>query len=101
MQATINQLAIVPLDREPRAAITTAEAAIHLNRKPQTLRLWACHENGLIRPIAALPSRLQDQISSSPEYAAARPPASVNLAAPAPAVSAGAGFDDMDSDVPF
>ncbi|RMX06938.1 DNA-binding protein [Corticibacter populi] len=39
------------LDRELRSALSTAEAAAHLNRKPQTLRIWACKENGPIRPI--------------------------------------------------
>jgi hypothetical protein len=29
----------------------TSEAARHINRKPQTLRKWACLENGPIRPI--------------------------------------------------
>lgn len=42
---------LTPLDREPRAAITTSEAARHLNRAPQTLRLWACSENGPLRPL--------------------------------------------------
>lgn len=42
---------LVPLDKETRARIPTAEAARHLNRADQTLRLWACHENGPIRPI--------------------------------------------------
>jgi hypothetical protein len=32
---------------EVRKAVSTAEAALLLNRKPQTLRKWACHENGL------------------------------------------------------
>jgi hypothetical protein len=40
-----------PLDLETRTAITTAEAAFHLNRKVQTLRSWACFENGAIRPV--------------------------------------------------
>jgi hypothetical protein len=40
-----------PLAHETRAAIPTDAAAHHLNRKPQTLRAWACHENGAIRPI--------------------------------------------------
>ena len=40
-----------PLDQETRAVIDTATAAFHLNRKPQTLRIWACLENGPIRPI--------------------------------------------------
>jgi hypothetical protein len=34
-----------------RQAFTTAEAAKALNRAPQTLRKWACHENGPLRPI--------------------------------------------------
>ncbi|WP_081334277.1 hypothetical protein [Burkholderia diffusa] len=31
--------------------VTTAVAAVALNRKEQTLRKWACEENGPIRPI--------------------------------------------------
>jgi hypothetical protein len=31
--------------------LTTALAAKALNRKPQTLRSWACFENGPLRPI--------------------------------------------------
>lgn len=31
--------------------LTTTEAAKLLNRKPQTLRKWACHENGPIKPL--------------------------------------------------
>ncbi|MGF6370764.1 hypothetical protein OKW40_003514 [Paraburkholderia sp. RAU6.4a] len=31
--------------------LTTDEAAAALNRKPQTLRKWACLENGPIRPV--------------------------------------------------
>ncbi len=30
--------------------VTTNEAAVALNRQPQTLRKWACLENGPIRP---------------------------------------------------
>lgn len=41
----------IPLDRETRAALPTPEAAFHLNRAQQTLRLWAMRENGPIRPI--------------------------------------------------
>jgi hypothetical protein len=33
------------------ATVTTDEAAAILNRKPQTLRKWACLECGPIRPI--------------------------------------------------
>lgn len=43
--------AFVPLDRETRAAVDTACAAYHLSRQPQTLRGWACHEDGPIRPV--------------------------------------------------
>lgn len=44
-------VSIKPLAQETRAALPTTEAAIHLNRKPQTLRLWASYENGPLRPI--------------------------------------------------
>ncbi|MFO1199035.1 MAG: DNA-binding protein [Burkholderiaceae bacterium] len=40
-----------PLDQEARAALPTAEAAYHLNRAPQTLRIWASAENGPLRPL--------------------------------------------------
>ena len=40
----------VPLDREVRTNLSTPEAAYHLNRAQQTLRLWAMRENGPIRP---------------------------------------------------
>jgi hypothetical protein len=33
------------------AILPTAEAAAAINRKPQTLRKWACLENGPIRPL--------------------------------------------------
>ncbi len=41
---------IVPIEQETRSHVGTACAAFHLNRTPQTLRLWACLENGPIRP---------------------------------------------------
>jgi hypothetical protein len=41
----------VPLTQETRAALPTPEAAWHLSRAQQTLRLWACQDNGPIRPI--------------------------------------------------
>jgi hypothetical protein len=41
----------LPLELETRSAIPTDAAAHHLNRKGQTLRTWACLENGPIRPI--------------------------------------------------
>ena len=40
-----------PLDRETRTAVETDCAAYHLNRKPQTLRAWACKEDGPLRPV--------------------------------------------------
>lgn len=39
------------LDNETRYALSTSEAAHHLNRKPQTLRGWACSEDGPLRPL--------------------------------------------------
>jgi hypothetical protein len=42
----------VSLDRETRAALPTPEAAFHLNRAQQTLRLWAMRDGtGPIRPL--------------------------------------------------
>ncbi|PUE18624.1 hypothetical protein B9Z43_12005 [Limnohabitans sp. MMS-10A-192] len=46
-----NESNLQPLDQESRYALPTADAALHLNRKPQTLRGWACSENGPLRPI--------------------------------------------------
>lgn len=40
-----------PLEFVARPAVDTATAAYYLNRKPQTLRVWACLENGPIKPI--------------------------------------------------
>ena len=40
-----------PLALESRTAVNTEAAAYYLSRKPQTLRTWACLENGPIRPI--------------------------------------------------
>lgn len=31
--------------------LPTDEAAAAINRRPQTLRKWACYENGPIRPV--------------------------------------------------
>lgn len=52
-QSTSRHLATpaTPLHAETRAAVDTETAAAHLSRRPQTLRLWACKENGPIRPI--------------------------------------------------
>ena len=40
-----------PIDRETRTHLPTDEAAYHLNRQVQTLRIWACKENGPLRPV--------------------------------------------------
>ena len=40
-----------PLTEESRELVPTDCAAFHLNRSPQTLRVWACLENGLLRPV--------------------------------------------------
>ena len=39
-----------PLESVTRPTVSTAAAAYYLNRRPQTLRGWACLENGPIRP---------------------------------------------------
>ena len=41
----------VALEHETRAALSTPEAAFHLNRAQQTLRLWAMREDGPLRPM--------------------------------------------------
>jgi hypothetical protein len=43
--------AFVSLDRETRTAVDTATAAFHLSRQPQTLRGWACREDGPLRAV--------------------------------------------------
>lgn len=40
-----------PLELETREVVPTDCAAYHLNRRPQTLRVWACLETGALRPI--------------------------------------------------
>ena len=39
------------LESVTRPAVDTAAAAHYLNRRPQTLRGWACLENGPLRPV--------------------------------------------------
>ena len=39
------------LANETRTHVPTACAAFWLNRSPQTLRAWACFENGPVRPV--------------------------------------------------
>ena len=40
-----------PLESVTRPTVDTAAAAFFLNRRPQTMRAWACLENGPLRPI--------------------------------------------------
>jgi hypothetical protein len=40
-----------PLAGLTRSHIDTRQAAFYLNRETQTLRRWACFENGPIRPV--------------------------------------------------
>ncbi len=39
----------IPLERETRATLPTNEAAYHLNRAEQTLRLWAIKNDGAVK----------------------------------------------------
>jgi hypothetical protein len=39
-----------PPENETRSAVPTEQAAFYLLRQKQTLRMWACHESGPIRP---------------------------------------------------
>ena len=41
----------VSLAQETRTVLPTREAAYHLNRAQQTMRLWAMREDGPLRPI--------------------------------------------------
>lgn len=40
-----------PLEQVTRPTVPTDAAAYYLNRRPQTLRAWACLENGALRPV--------------------------------------------------
>ena len=42
---------LTPLKDEARTALPTEEAALQLSLKSQTLRVWACKDNGPIRPV--------------------------------------------------
>ncbi len=47
----LNSSVFPPLEQVTRPTVPTDAAAFYLNRKPQTLRAWACLENGALRPI--------------------------------------------------
>ena len=40
-----------PLEQITRPTVPTDQAAYYLNRQPQTMRAWACLENGALRPV--------------------------------------------------
>jgi len=39
-----------PLSSVNSPTVDTVQGAFYLNRKPQTLRIWACKEKGPLRP---------------------------------------------------
>ena len=39
------------LEQITRPTVPTEQAAYYLDRRPQTLRGWACHEDGPLRPV--------------------------------------------------
>lgn len=49
--STASKSEFPPIDQITRPTLITKEAAYYLNREEQTLRIWACKENGAIRPI--------------------------------------------------
>ena len=51
-----------PLEQVTRPTVPTNQAAYYLNRQPQTLRAWACLENGALRPVR-IHSRLAWKVS--------------------------------------
>jgi hypothetical protein len=46
---TVKTFQPVALELETRAALPTPEAAYHLNREPQTLRVWAIRNDGPVK----------------------------------------------------
>lgn len=51
MQAPYPKHSLATFANMQMPSMDTATAAAYLNRKPQTLRIWACYESGPIRPI--------------------------------------------------
>ena len=49
--ASHNQQTFPPLELITQPVVPTEQAAFYINRKPQTLRAWACLENGALRPV--------------------------------------------------
>lgn len=50
-QAATAAASFPPLESVTCPAVDTAAAAYYLIRRPQTLRAWACLENGPLRPM--------------------------------------------------
>lgn len=48
---TQSEQRFTPLELETRPTVDTAATAHYLHKAKQTLRIWACKENGPIRPI--------------------------------------------------
>ena len=48
---TIEKQTYLPIEKITRTTVATNEAAYYLNRKPQTLRIWASTEEGALRPV--------------------------------------------------
>ena len=49
--AATDPQAFPPLEAVTRPTVPTEQAAYYLCRRPQTLRGWACNEDGPLRPI--------------------------------------------------
>ena len=49
--ASHSQQIFPPLESVTRPTVPTDAAAFYLNRRPQTLRAWACLENGALSPV--------------------------------------------------
>ena len=49
MQNPTNQYP--PLEVVTSPTVTTEQAGFYLNRRPQTMRVWACRGDGPVRPI--------------------------------------------------
>ena len=45
------EIQLTPLERETRTVLPTREAARHLGRADQTLRIWSMRDSGPIRPV--------------------------------------------------
>jgi hypothetical protein len=50
-QQPAKHIQFTPLAEVTNPTVPTDAAAYYLNRKSQTLRVWACLENGPIRPV--------------------------------------------------